>query len=382
VGDESEAQGEKSEKCADGGHGGSRFDLRSDFTVIGVGVVSRLARAEMGNPVLCLAAPLFVLWEETGWSGRISSMCAMASPASNVSVPGGSAGSRAWIYYLLFFLSGFPALLYQIVWQRTLFTLFGTNVESVTLVVTVFMLGLGLGSLVGGVVSARKNVRLLAAFGAAELCVGAFGAGSLGLFHRVASFTAGRSLAETGVVAFCLLLVPTLLMGSTLPLLSEHFVRRTGNVGESVGLLYGVNTLGSGLACLVAALFLMHALGERGSVWVAVCLNLVVGGLRAGSRIAANGGGRASGSQDAGRSAAEDSSGSRDAAGGRNRVCGAGIRDRLVQAVCLRFGWNGSVFCAGAGLLPVRDCLRRVRSAVREQGQAEERLPESHGGRG
>ncbi len=185
--------------------------------------------------------------------------------------------SRARIYYLLFFLSGFPALLYQIVWQRTLFTLFGTNVESVTLVVTVFMLGLGLGSLAGGVVSARKNVRLLAVFGAAELCVGAFGAGSLGLFHWVASFTAGKSLATTGLVAFALLLLPTLLMGSTLPLLSEHFVRRTGNVGESVGLLYGINTLGSGLACLLAAFYLMRALGERGSVRIAVCLNIVVG---------------------------------------------------------------------------------------------------------
>ena len=46
----------------------------------------------------------------------------------------------------LFFLSGFPALLYQVVWQRSLFSLFGTNVESVTVVVAAFMLGLGLGS--------------------------------------------------------------------------------------------------------------------------------------------------------------------------------------------------------------------------------------------
>ena len=209
----------------------------------------------------------------------VSSVIAQGPPVGeSVAAEGGAkVQSRAWIYYLLFFVSGFPALLYQIVWQRTLFTLFGTNVQSVTLVVTVFMLGLGLGSLAGGVVSARKNVRLLAVFGAAELGVGAFGAGSLGLFHWVASFTAGKSLALTGVVAFALLLVPTLLMGSTLPLLSEHFVRRTGNVGESVGLLYGINTLGSGLACLLAAYYLMHALGESGSVRVAVCLNVVVG---------------------------------------------------------------------------------------------------------
>jgi predicted membrane-bound spermidine synthase len=184
---------------------------------------------------------------------------------------------RSWIYFLLFFLSGFPALLYQIVWQRTLFTLFGANIESVTLVVTVFMLGLGLGSLTGGALSSRTGIRLLAVFGAVEVCIGGFGAVSLMLFHAVASYTAGKSLLTTGAVALALLLIPTVLMGSTLPLLSEHFVRRTGNVGESVGMLYCVNTLGSGLACLLAAFFLMRLLGESGTVRLAVCFNVAVG---------------------------------------------------------------------------------------------------------
>src|ERR1700704_2786353 len=54
-----------------------------------------------------------------------------------------------WLY-LLFFVSGFPALIYQIVWQRALFAIYGVNIESVTVVVSAFMLGLGLGSLAGG----------------------------------------------------------------------------------------------------------------------------------------------------------------------------------------------------------------------------------------
>ncbi len=207
-------------------------------------------------------------------------MCATVAQADqNSDLVSGrkSEQERMWIYYVLFFLSGFPALLYQIVWQRTLFTLFGVNVESVTIVVTVFMLGLGLGSLAGGELSSRPGMRLLAAFGAVELSIGAFGACSLRLFHGVALFTAGASLLTTGMVAFALLFLPTLLMGSTLPLLSEYFVRRTGNVGESVGLLYGVNTLGSGIACLLAAHWLMRWLGESGSVYLAVCFNLFVG---------------------------------------------------------------------------------------------------------
>ena len=182
-----------------------------------------------------------------------------------------------WEYYVLFFLSGFPALLYQIVWQRTLFTLFGVNVQSVTVIVTVFMLGLGLGSLFGGAVSKRKDTPLLAIFGVVELFTGAFGAVSLYLFHRVGAVTAGLSLATTGMVAFVLLLIPTLLMGSTLPLLAEHFVRRTGNVGESVAGLYGVNTCGSGLACLLAAVGLMRVFGQAGSVGLACLINCAVG---------------------------------------------------------------------------------------------------------
>jgi len=180
-------------------------------------------------------------------------------------------------YYLLFFLSGFPALLYQVVWQRALFTLYGVNIESVTMIVTVFMLGLGLGSLAGGWLSSRKGVRLLLAFGAIELSVGAFGAVSLGIFHGIGSLTAGASTFATGCISFALLLVPTMLMGSTLPLLVEHFVRRTGNVGESVGTLYSVNTLGSAAACFAAAFVVMRVLGESGSVRLAACFNLFVG---------------------------------------------------------------------------------------------------------
>src|SRR6266513_941714 len=78
-------------------------------------------------------------------------------------------------YYLLFFLSGFPALLYQIVWQRALFTIYGVNIESVTIIVTTFMLGLGIGSLAGGWLSQRRRIALLPLLAAIELATAAFG---------------------------------------------------------------------------------------------------------------------------------------------------------------------------------------------------------------
>jgi spermidine synthase len=179
--------------------------------------------------------------------------------------------------YALFFLSGFPALLYQVVWQRALFTIYGVNIESVTMVVSAFMLGLGLGSLGGGWLSGRRGVPLLAVFGIAELGIAIFGALSLRIFHFVAQYTAGTSALGTGAITFVLLLVPTALMGSTLPILTEHLVRISGNVGRSVGSLYFVNTLGSATACFCAVVFLMYRFGESGSVFFAASINALVG---------------------------------------------------------------------------------------------------------
>jgi predicted membrane-bound spermidine synthase len=179
--------------------------------------------------------------------------------------------------YLLFFLSGFPALIYQIVWQRTLFAIYGVNVESVTIVVSAFMLGLGLGSFAGGYLTRNPRVPRLLLFGAVELGTAAYGLASLPLFHTVADLTAGAPPFQTGLLSFALVLIPTVLMGATLPLLVAHLVNLSGNVGRSVGVLYFVNTLGSACACFVAAWFAMPYLGMSRSVILAAALNILVG---------------------------------------------------------------------------------------------------------
>lgn len=179
--------------------------------------------------------------------------------------------------YLFFFVSGFPALLYQIVWQRALFTLYGVNIESVTMVVTAFMLGLGLGSVLGGTISRSQHLPLLRVFGLVELLIASYGVFSLKIFHRAADFTAGSGPLQTGLVAFTLVVLPTVLMGSTLPILVSYAVRLSRNVGTSVGALYAANTLGSAAACFCAGLFLMRWLGESRTVTLAAGLNALVG---------------------------------------------------------------------------------------------------------
>ena len=183
--------------------------------------------------------------------------------------------SMNWLY-VLFFCSGFPALIYQIVWQRALFSIYGINIESVTIVVSAFMLGLGIGSFLGGAVSKRPGVPLLATFGAIELSIALFGVFSLPLFHAVGIHSARAPQVVVGMLTFALVLVPTILMGSTLPILVAHLVRISGNVGASVGILYCVNTLGSAAACLMSAYCIMRVMGESGSVYLAAGINCAV----------------------------------------------------------------------------------------------------------
>src|SRR5215831_19088806 len=158
---------------------------------------------------------------------------------------------------LLFFCSGMPALIYQIVWQRALFAIYGVNSESVAVVVSAFMIGLGLGSLLGGWLSAKYPARVILIFGAAELGVALFGLISLRLFHWVSEYTAGAPLPAVVFLSLALLLFPTVCMGATLPLLADYLVRESRAVGISVGILYFANTFGSAFACFLCARFLM-----------------------------------------------------------------------------------------------------------------------------
>src|SRR5215475_2871132 len=123
---------------------------------------------------------------------------------------------------VLFFFSGFPALIYQLTWQRALFRIFGVNIESVTIVVTAFMLGLGLGSLAGGWLTKRSGIPLLPLLAGIELLTGAFGLVSLGIFDSVGELAIGLPLAVTSAATLALVIVPMLLMGATLTLLVSH----------------------------------------------------------------------------------------------------------------------------------------------------------------
>ncbi len=181
---------------------------------------------------------------------------------------------HALVLHGVFILSGISALIYQLVWQRALLTIYGSNVESVAMVVAAFLAGLGIGSIVGGWISKSARAPLVLLFGLAEFGVGAYGLISLKLFDAVGALTSVQAHGlTTGALVFLLVFLPTLLMGATLPLLVAHQVRDTAHVGHSVSRLYFVNTLGAALGAFIAARWLLGSFGMSGTTHVAACLN-------------------------------------------------------------------------------------------------------------
>ncbi len=183
---------------------------------------------------------------------------------------------------LAFFLSGAAALVYQVVWQRILTLHTGVGVVSVTLIVASFMAGLGLGSHVGGVLSTRLWPRsALVAFALIELGVGLFAAVSCRLYHEVLGVVAAqlyRTTAGSALAHFAAFLLPTTLMGMSLPFLVRATVRETASASRVIGALYGINVLGAATGALLAPWVLVRYLGMEGAVLVGALANLLAAG--------------------------------------------------------------------------------------------------------
>jgi spermidine synthase len=196
---------------------------------------------------------------------------------------------------IAFFLSGAAALVYQVVWQRILTLHTGIGVVSVALIVAAFMAGLGLGSQLGGVLSARvSSRRALRLFALLELAVGLFAAVSCRLYYDgFGTLAAGlyRTTAGAAAAHFAAFLLPTTLMGMSLPFLVRATVRETASASRVIGVLYGVNVLGAAVGALLAPWVLIRFLGMEGAALTGTAANLVAAAaaLAAGHRDARGG---------------------------------------------------------------------------------------------
>jgi spermidine synthase len=202
------------------------------------------------------------------------------------------------LLYLLFFLSGISGLIYQVVWVRVFGNVFGNTVYSASLVVAVFMLGLGVGSYGAGRWADRRYAshpgQPLRAYGYFEIAIAVLGAAiALALPHldRLSAIvTAYRqdangwyvittaSYAARVAIAVGLLTPITLLMGGTLTLLIRYLVRSEVEAqSRRIALLYAVNTAGAAAGCFLTDFALVPAWGLLRTQLLAVALNMIAG---------------------------------------------------------------------------------------------------------
>ncbi|MEN9232135.1 MAG: fused MFS/spermidine synthase, partial [Thermostichus sp. DG02_5_bins_236] len=193
---------------------------------------------------------------------------------------------------VLFFLSGFAALVYQVLWVRQLGLLLGSTAQAAALTLAIFFGGLATGGWFWG----RKGSRMrlpLAGFGWLEVGVALMALshfGLLGAYHRIYPTLYGilghSPVLDTllkALLAATLLFPASFLMGGTLPMMVQHWVRddlgrsRQRALGPVGSLLYAVNTAGSAMGALVAGFVLPLVLGFQTTYLLGVGLDLGVG---------------------------------------------------------------------------------------------------------
>lgn len=186
---------------------------------------------------------------------------------------------------MAFFLSGFAALVYQVAWQRLLFVVVGVDIESITIVVSTFMFGLGVGAALGGIMADRFPRRILLTFCIFEAVIAAYGLISADLLVSSSHLFSGLDRPAAALLSFTLLLLPTMCMGATLPMLIANAFRTSGNVGVSTGTLYFINTLGAATGSIAVGFFLLYWLDIRQTIGVAVGMNLAASAIVASALV-------------------------------------------------------------------------------------------------
>jgi len=187
---------------------------------------------------------------------------------------------------LCFIFSGATGLIYEVLWARMLGLVFGATTLAVSTVLAAFMGGLALGSALAGKLGSRIK-RPLSAYGWLEIGIAIYAVLVPFLFHWVDNlYAVVWQQFHPGFFAFSLwrfalscllLLVPTTLMGATLPVLSAALLNSSGHSSSSVTKLYACNLVGAILGTLAAGFILLPTLGVRTTILVAAAINTIIG---------------------------------------------------------------------------------------------------------
>jgi spermidine synthase len=185
-----------------------------------------------------------------------------------------------------FSVSGAAAMVYENAWTRALTLVIGMSTYSFTVMLTTFLVGLGLGSLLYARWWSDREIGV-AGFGILELMVALSALATIPLFERLPflfiRFRQGfgdsfqQFLVIQMVLAALVMFLPTLLLGATFPMVARLFTQDLYRVGSSVGTAYASNTLGSILGAFLGGFLFIPLIGIQRSIGLAVALNAAVG---------------------------------------------------------------------------------------------------------
>lgn len=199
----------------------------------------------------------------------------------------------AALIFFMFFVSGFCGLLYQLVWTRLAFAAFGIITPVLSVVVSVFMLGLALGSWLAGKYavsfSRRWRFKLTSVYAGLECLIGIGGLAVVGLFEAGQTWLLGAGdfdsfsyLFFSGVILSFAIFPWCVCMGATIPVMMAFVKERQEQETQTFSYLYLANVAGAMLGTIVTAVFLIETLGLYGSLFWGACLNFFVALLSAG----------------------------------------------------------------------------------------------------
>ncbi|MCX7958481.1 MAG: fused MFS/spermidine synthase [Deltaproteobacteria bacterium] len=191
-----------------------------------------------------------------------------------------------YILYICFFLSGMAGLIYQVVWSKYFNLFLGATSYSTAILLSTFMGGLALGNHIFGKITDkyRNPLRLYSylEFGIGIACTlfPIYFDGLFNLYFALANGSIPNTLGNIIlkiIFSVITILLPTTLMGGTLPVMSKFIIRQIRDVGAKVGLLYFLNTIGAILGTLIGGYFIIHTLGLDFSVQLFSFVNILIG---------------------------------------------------------------------------------------------------------
>ncbi len=191
------------------------------------------------------------------------------------------------ILFLLFFLSGFSSLAYQVIWTRMAFASFGIITPVLSVVLSVFMLGLSVGSWAGGRwisgLVRKTGCSAIVFYAFAELLIGvsAFAVPKLFALGEQVLLAAGqadslRYLSLSALVLAVAILPWCVCMGTTFPFMMAYIRERDCDDTRSFSFLYLANVLGAMSGTFLTAIVLVELLGFRHTLWLAAAGNFLI----------------------------------------------------------------------------------------------------------